>query len=118
MSTDSSKVIVASGTRTLAAQGAPAAEVPDARSVGLVAFYLNVTAHGGTTPTLDVDIEGFDPSSGGWFVIASFAQVLEVDALTAITPFELPNTRIRANWVIVGTGATYTFSVGMAAKDR
>ena len=118
MSTDVSKVIVASGTRTLAAQGAPAAEISDARSVGLVSFYLNVSAHAGTTPTLDVDIEAKDPASGGWIVIASFAQVLEVDSLTAIAPFELPDTRIRANWVIAGTGGSYTFSVGMAAKDR
>lgn len=118
MSTDVSKVIVASGTRTLAAQGAPAAEIADARSVGQVDFFLDVTAHAGTTPTLNVDIECWDPGKQGWAVLDSFVEVLEVDSTTILTLTSLPATRIRANWVIVGTGASYTFSVGMVAKDR
>lgn len=117
MSTDVSKKILASGTRTLASPGNPGAEISDARSFGQVDFFLDVSAHGGTTPTLNLDIECWDPGQEDWAVLDSFAEVLEVDSTTILTLSSLPATRIRANWAILGTGATYTFSVGMAAKD-
>jgi len=76
-------------------------------------LYLNVSAHGGTTPTLDVAVQGKDPVSGLYVTIASFTQVTTTDSLTKlIFSRPIPNT-IRLNWTIGGSaGPNYTFGVG------
>jgi hypothetical protein len=62
--------------RASAVQGAGAVEgaafnVCLFRSAILV---LTCSAHDGTAPTLDVDIEGYDPASESWYAIVSFTQ--------------------------------------------
>ena len=61
---------------------------------GVCAFFLDVTAQSGTTPTLDVDIEVRDPLSGKWAVLASFTQVGAATGLERITAEIHSNTDI------------------------
>lgn len=87
-------------------------------------FYLDVTAGSGTTPTLDVDIEEFDPTSGKWFVVASFAQASGVTTERILSPSVsgagapdaggLPGQRYRAAYTLGGTTPNFTFTVGFA----
>ncbi len=88
------------------------------------AFYLDVTADAGTTPTLDVDIEELDPTSGKWFVIASFTQVtttlgneriLSPSTVSTGAPERggLPGSKYRAAVTVTGT-PDYDFTVGFA----
>jgi hypothetical protein len=114
MTHDTSKILHPSAVRT--ADG-NTDEFSDVRSFGLVAFVLDVTNTGGTTPTLDVDIEYRDLASGKWVVIASFTQVTTSTGTERITVANLPEANIRVAWRTTGTSETYTFSVGMAARD-
>lgn len=115
MSHDTSKVLHASAART--ADG-NTAEFSGVRSWGLVSFVLDVTAHAGTTPTLDVTIQHRDIASGKWLDIAAFTQVTTVDGSERITVANMPEVNIRVAWVITGSaGQSYTFTVGMAARD-
>lgn len=87
-------------------------------------FYLDVTAASGTTPTLDVDIEEFDPTSGKWFVVASFAQANAVTTERILSPSVagagapdpggLPGQQYRAAYAIGGTTPSFDFTVGFA----
>jgi len=71
--------------------------------------YLNVTAHAGTSPTLDVDIIGV--IAGSDYVLSSFTQVLEVDGTEAITITAAPQN-IDVDWTISGSaGQSYTFDI-------
>lgn len=83
---------------------------------GTAAFVLDVTAQSGTTPTLDVDIEGYDPLSGKWSVIASFTQVGAATGTERITAV-LPEGNIRAAWTLGGGTPNYTFTVSAIGKD-
>lgn len=92
-------------------------------------FFLNVSAASGTSPTLDVDIEGKDPVSAGYFKLVSFAQKTAIstgrvviglgsvdDANTdAVASVPLPHI-IRAKYTIGGTSPSFTFSVGISEK--
>lgn len=82
------------------------------------AAYLNVTVVNGTTPTLDVDIEEEDPSTGIWYIIASFAQKVATGKERVLLPAFIGSS-IRAAWVIGGSspGPDFTFSVSIATKD-
>lgn len=82
------------------------------------AFYLNITAAGGTSPTLDVTIEEKDPSSGVYFVAATFA--VETGAGSQRQTLDANfGSILRVRWVIGGTaGPNFTFSLGMVMKDR
>lgn len=80
---------------------------------GPFAFVLDVTAQSGTAPTLDVDIEGYDPTSNKWVVLGSFTQVTTTLGTSLLTLSEIAFARIRAAWDIGGTSPNYTFSLGM-----
>jgi hypothetical protein len=111
--------------RTETADGA-SADI-DTRGFNALTAYLEVTAFGGTTPTLDVIVEGKDPVSGAYHAIpgAAFAQVLGavssqrlaialgiVAAANLAVNQPLPRT-IRFSWTITGSaGQTYTFTIG------
>lgn len=81
---------------------------------GFVA-YLNVTAHGGTTPTLDVKFQ--DSSDGGttWFDIASgsFTQVTTVDGKSRLVVSNV-GPKVRAVATLGGTTPAYTFTLDVA----
>lgn len=71
---------------------------------------LNVTASGGTSPTLDVTIE--DSLDGtNWNPIGTFTQKIAPgrEVINVTTPFA---DRVRASWVVAGGGGqTFTFDV-------
>lgn len=69
---------------------------------------LNVTASGGTTPTLDVTIEG--RLGDAWYELASFTQASGVGKET-INVSNAPDN-LRAKWTIGGGGGeTFTFNI-------
>jgi len=115
MTHDVSKVLHASAARTADGENS---EIFGIRSWGLVAFTLNVSAHAGTTPTLNVTIEHREIASNEWLEIAAFTEIGNADGFERITVPELPESNVRVKWVITGSvGQSYTFSVGMTARD-
>lgn len=85
---------------------------------------LDVTAAGGTTPTLDVKLQEQDSLTGGWLDIpgASFAQKTAAnrDSLKVYPGIAETNNRkvnntipkkVRAVATIAGTSPTFTFSL-------
>lgn len=119
------KTLVASATRTASGNGA------DLECYNLTAahFFLNVSAASGTTPTLDVKIQGKDPVSGGYFDLVAFLQKTVVSTgrvvigLGAVDDANTDNVAnaplphvIRASWTIGGTTPSFTFSVGISAR--
>lgn len=90
-----------------------------------VKLYLDITASGGTTPTLDLKLQSFDRLSQKWFDIpgAAFAQKTTTGQST-LTVYpgltETVNEAIsdvtpdiwRAVATIGGTSPTFTFSLG------
>lgn len=77
---------------------------------------LDVTAVSGTTPTLDVYVEGKDQLSGKYKVLFSQTGISAVGTYWG-TVNPLPFKYIRARWVIGGTSPSFTFSIGMEAKS-
>lgn len=80
-----------------------------------VVVVLDVTAVSGTSPTLDVLIEEFEPASGTYTTIDTFPQQTGVATVRRVItgphgPF------IRASWTLGGTGSpTVTCTIGMMA---
>lgn len=109
-------ILAPSALRTDAgADQGPSMEV-DHKYASKGVFHLDVTAANGATPTLDVDIEWYEPASGTWLVLFSFAQAVGVTSETIWWGFpsdaeHLPG-RFRANWAIGGTTPDFTFSLG------
>lgn len=79
-------------------------------TISALRLQLEVTAVGGTTPTLDVLIE--DTLDGvSWNTIGTFSQKTAAarEVINITTPFA---DRIRVRWTIGGTaGPSFTFSV-------
>jgi hypothetical protein len=94
---------------------------------GLMLF-LNITGFSGTTPTLDVKVQGKDPASGTYVDMpgASFAQKVGTGSDTLLIypgvtstvnrqiSAALPNV-IRIAYTIGGTTPSFTFSIGASA---
>ena len=79
-------------------------------------FFLDVTAAGGTTKTLDVAIVTKDPISGKWFTLVSFTQATGVTTERKVVTGNL-GAFLAAVWTIAGTGSpTFTFSIGAVLK--
>lgn len=78
-----------------------------------ITLFLDVTAFGGTSPTLDIVIEQQDPLSGAWFALdtpAAFAQktIASSEALDIVSNAE----RLRAECTIGGTATpNFTFTL-------
>lgn len=109
------KTLAASASRTANGNGSA---ISIRGLTGLIAFVLDVTAQSGTTPTLDVDIQAYDPLSGKWSVIASFTQVGAATGTERITVTDIPEQEVRAAWTLGGTTPDYTFSVAALGKDK
>lgn len=70
--------------------------------------YLDVTAFGGTSPTLDVKV--LENIHGVWFTVSTFAQ--KVAAGQEILSITAPRTgEFRIDYTIAGAAASFTFSV-------
>ena len=88
-------------------------------------LYLDITASAGTTPTLDITLERYDPASATWVAIpgAAFAQKVTTGAdelilhpsmtAAANTVVKEPlGGQIRAVSTIAGTSPSFTFTLG------
>lgn len=84
---------------------------------GPVAFYLDVTAGSGTTPTLDARVQEKDPVGGKYFDIATFALKTGV-ATERLLVAALAGKTLRAAWTIGGATPSFTFSLGFASKGQ
>ncbi len=115
--------ILASGIRTVTGNSADI----DMDEIGVVLF-LSITAASGTTPTLDISLQGKDPTSGTYIAItaATFAQKTVVgDDMLIVFPGvnNTVNSRIstalpnvwRVRYVVAGTTPSFTFSVGASS---
>lgn len=72
-------------------------------------FYLDVTAHAGTTPTLNVTLEGL--IGGVWHELGAFTEVTTTDGAENVLVVNVPD-QIREVHTITGSvGQSYTFSV-------
>ena len=83
------------------------------------AFFLDVTAISGTTPTLDVTIQVQDPISNKWSTLATFPQQTAVTAASPGRPpvlSALPGVNYRAQFVVGGTGPSVSFSLGVVLR--
>ena len=108
--------ILASAARTTTSQTA-VQSTPQTASV--LAVKLAVTAHSGTTPTLDVTLEWSDDSTTFYAADPSdaFTQVTTTDA-TKVKTFARKAPYYRVKWTIAGTTPSYTFAVGVARSAR
>ena len=98
-------VLAASAARTTSASGAHI----QTRDDDTARLTLNVTASGGTGPTLDVDVETSSDGSS-WSTAGSFAQATGTGSQRLVV--SNLDRFVRANWSIGGTGGpTFTFSV-------
>lgn len=98
-------VLAASGARTSNSSG-PHHPTRDDDTARLT---LDVTASGGTTPTLDVDIET-SPEGTSWSTVDSFTQATGTNSQRLVV--SNLDRFVRVAWTIGGTaGPTFTFSV-------
>ena len=87
-------------------------------------FVLDISASGGTSPTLDINIQMLDPLSASWITLpgASFSQKTGTGSDTLLIGpgvTETANRKVddvmvtsyRANAVIGGTSPTFTFTL-------
>lgn len=86
-------------------------------------FNANVTVVAGTTPTLDVFLEGLD-DNGVWYTLYHPAQITAVSDVSQgvgdgmQTAVALPDT-IRARWVIGGSaGPSFTTSISFVGQSE
>jgi hypothetical protein len=104
------------------AEGAVEGAAYDTRLYHQAIFVLVCTAHSGTNPTLNVDIEGYDVASGTWFTLFSFtesttAASTEAKCLRCGAGTLLLTDQVRAKSTVGGTGApTKTFSIGIIVR--
>ncbi len=97
---------VASAARTTAGNSG---ELGDYSGAGSLRAQLDVTASGGTTPTLNVLIE--DSLDGtNWNTVGTFAQKVAAgrEVLNVTSPFA---RRLRVSWTIAGGTPSFTFAV-------
>lgn len=80
--------------------------------------FLNVTAHAGTNPTLDVSFE-FSPDGKTWMASGdAFAQVTTSDAMIMKRLTANFGKWVRAKLVTAGTSPAYTLSLYVIAKGK
>lgn len=96
-----------SGTVTASGEG-PVIDLGQAGMLAM-AFYLNVTAVSGTSPTLDVKLQD-SPDGTAFYDLASFAQKTAVgkEAIRVTQPFA---RRLKVVYTVGGTSPSFTFSV-------
>jgi hypothetical protein len=77
---------------------------------------LDVTAVSGTSPVLNVYVEGKDQLSGKYRTLWSRTGISAVGTF-GCTVERLAFKYIRARWTISGTSPSFTFSIGMEGKS-
>ena len=89
----------------------------DVYDADVLVAYLNVTANGGTSPTLDVKFQDSPDGGTTWFDIAgaSFTQVTTGSSTQVVSATRKFATKVRCVATIGGTSPTFTFSVRFMA---
>ena len=102
----------ASGAELVDGDGADVGYTPDS-----AILVLDITAKGGTNPTLDVTVEEKHEASGVYFVIDTFPQ--QVAEATIRRTLSAPvGSVLRASWDVGGTDTpTFTFSLSIEGKQ-
>jgi hypothetical protein len=77
-----------------------------------VVFYVDVTAVGGTSPTLTMYVDVRDPASGNWVNAGQFSVITAVG--TYRLPLDIEGIEYSLRWALGGTGPAFTFGVGVA----
>ena len=96
-----------SGTVTASGSGS-VVDLGPGPNLGM-AFYLDVTAVSGTTPTLDVVVQD-SPDGSVWYDLVTFARKTGVskEVQRLASPFA---RRLRVSYTVGGTSPSFTFSV-------
>lgn len=94
-------------------------EYPELGSFSRGLFLFCVTAASGTTPTLDVVIQGYDTLAAIWRTVVTFAQQTAAVA-AGVTPqtTTLDYESYRAQWTVAGTSPSFTFTLGCVAHSE
>jgi hypothetical protein len=83
------------------------------RNGSIVVFFVDVTAVGGTSPTLDIYIDIQDPASGKWVNQDKITPTPITTTGTWAIALQVRSTRYRVRWVLGGTNPSFTFSIGV-----
>lgn len=83
-----------------------------------VHLFLNVTAVGGTLPTLDIFTQAPDPVSGNWTDVQNIWTAITGTGTYYVNIGNLGVTdSLAIRWVLGGTLPSFTFSVGYVVKE-
>jgi hypothetical protein len=86
----------------------------DVSLYSVIEIEVKVTSVGGTTPTLDVYIEGKFEATGDYKVLASVTGITSTGIwFLVINPLVFRYIRVR--WVVTGTSPSFTFTVAAQA---
>ena len=120
------ETLVASATQTTTGNGSDY----DTEGIKDAVVFLNISAASGTTPTLDVKIQGKDPVSAAYKDLCAFTQKTTTGTAIIVLGTGAANTaetddawenplpkKIRAAWTIGGTTPSFTFSLGITGKS-
>jgi hypothetical protein len=77
----------------------------------VIVLFCDVTAVGGTSPTLDLYVDIRDPASGKWVNQDKFATISDVG--TYALALAIRSNQYALRWVLGGTSPSFTFSVGV-----
>ena len=103
---------------------APAARTTNGQSASLdlgdfddLIVYLNITAIGGTSPTLDVKLQSSDDGTD-WFDLPNGAFAQKTATGKAVLQYSSNFGRyVRVDYIIAGTTPSFTFEVDVVPKN-
>jgi hypothetical protein len=78
--------------------------------------FLKVTAASGSSPTLDVLIQVWDPYSDDWYLLGTFSQKSTTGTDIGQIPYGL-GEKIAIDYTIGGTNPSFTFQVNATMKE-
>jgi hypothetical protein len=87
----------------------------DAEDADAILGTLTVTAHAGTTPTLDVALETTVDGTN-WYTVGAFPQVGDANLAATGRAFAPLGNQARWKWTIAGTSPSYTLSIAVSEK--
>ena len=103
-------ILQASAARTADGDGSQVDTRDDPSLAANARAYLNVTAASGTSPTLDVTIEGL--IQGVWFVVGTFTQ--KTGAIKDTIELLSAPALLRESHDIAGTTPSFTYTVSLS----
>lgn len=89
-------------------------EYPELGAFDTMLALLDVSAASGTTPSLTVKLQGYNPLSDKWHDVITFPAQTAVTS-TVITPINayVDFQSYRASWTVTGTTPSFTFTFGV-----